>query len=224
MKNKISNILWGLCFIFFGIGLAGKYLFGWDFTIFFNGWWTLFIIIPCFISIVESGFHTSNMLGVSIGILFFLSSQNGLRHIFSWRLIVPLLLVFLGISIILSAFVSKAKPSEFSGERVEKKMSVLFGERKFVCNELFEGCTCSCSFGKSTIDLRGATIPPSCVITCHTSFGQTIIYLPDNVGVKPTINPVFGSLNINNNCSNYDQSNPTILIQGDCCFGQIMVE
>mgnify|MGYP007072985634 CR=1 FL=1 len=54
MKN-LSRILWGIVLIFIGViwglnrtGVA-------DINIFFDGWWTLFIIVPSAISFFEKG-------------------------------------------------------------------------------------------------------------------------------------------------------------------------
>ena len=56
MKKTLTNFLWGLFFIIIGIGFLGEALNLWNFELFFPGWWTLFIIIPCF------GFLNSNIL------------------------------------------------------------------------------------------------------------------------------------------------------------------
>jgi len=52
--RKLSNIIWGILFIFIGsiwalnaTGIA-------DIDIFFDGWWTLFIIIPSVIGLFDS--------------------------------------------------------------------------------------------------------------------------------------------------------------------------
>jgi hypothetical protein len=69
MRNRISNVLWGLFFIIIGVGFAGNLFFDWDFHLFFDGWWTLFIIIPCLISMIQNGFGTASTIGFIIGVL-----------------------------------------------------------------------------------------------------------------------------------------------------------
>ena len=64
MKNRISNIIWGLLLIIVGIGYAGDTLGFWNFTIFFAGWWTLFIIIPCIVSLIQRGVNGGNLIGL----------------------------------------------------------------------------------------------------------------------------------------------------------------
>lgn len=65
MKKKLTNILWGLFFIIIGVGFAGNALGIWDFNLFFPGWWTLLIIIPCFISMIQSGFGVGSKWDLS---------------------------------------------------------------------------------------------------------------------------------------------------------------
>lgn len=44
--KKISRVLWGIAFIVVG-GILALNAFGYtNIEIFFNGWWTLFIIVP----------------------------------------------------------------------------------------------------------------------------------------------------------------------------------
>ena len=113
MRRNKGKILWGIALILAGLVLAGKYLLGWDITLMFDGWWTLFIIIPALISIIDNGFRVSNVFCLFLGALLLLACQESLSTIFTWKLVIPLVLVFIGISIIVSA-VSNASPTDFS--------------------------------------------------------------------------------------------------------------
>ena len=73
MKNKLSNAVWGICFIVAGLGLCGDILGLWNFNLFFPGWWTLFIIIPCLVALIQQGPSTGNCIGLAIGVLLLLS-------------------------------------------------------------------------------------------------------------------------------------------------------
>ena len=46
--KKTRGITIGLLFILVGLLYAGSALDLFEFSIFFPGWWTLFIIVPCF--------------------------------------------------------------------------------------------------------------------------------------------------------------------------------
>lgn len=92
MKLSRTDLFWGIALIVIGIGFGGEALGLWNFEVFFNGWWTLFIIVPCLINMFESGIKRSNTIGLTIGSLLLLSSWNVIPE----ELVVPLLLVVIG--------------------------------------------------------------------------------------------------------------------------------
>ena len=100
MRNKLGSILWGLAFIAVGVGLAGNVFGIWNFELFFDGWWTLLIIIPCVISMIQTGFNTGNVIGGLIGLVLLLSCQGVVDVDKVWKLIVPVLLIVVGVKII----------------------------------------------------------------------------------------------------------------------------
>lgn len=102
MKPKYSSLLWGLLFILIGAGYAGNAFGFWHFSIFFRGWWTLFIIVPCLANLIESGPSTGSVVGLIVGVLLLLGRQNILDGAFIGRLIIPIALVIIGLGIILS--------------------------------------------------------------------------------------------------------------------------
>ena len=72
-KNNSVGIILGLLFLVIGGGYLAE-VFGLidNFTIFFDGWWTLLIIIPCTMGLFTESDKTGNIIGVIIGILLFL--------------------------------------------------------------------------------------------------------------------------------------------------------
>ena len=69
---KLSKILWGAALILVG-GIFALNAFGiTDITVFFDGWWTLFIIVPCFIGIFSEREKTGNIIGFLIGVFLLL--------------------------------------------------------------------------------------------------------------------------------------------------------
>lgn len=63
--KKFGNILWGLVFILLGLIIGLNALGYTQINLFFRGWWTLFIIIPCFIGIFRDNSKLGN--GTRIG-------------------------------------------------------------------------------------------------------------------------------------------------------------
>lgn len=98
MKHTMSKAVWGVFFVLLGVALAGRAVGVFDFNLFFPGWWTLFIIVPSAIGLVNSENRTASVFGLGIGILLLCSVQ----HIIDWytfpRLIIALIFVVIGCS------------------------------------------------------------------------------------------------------------------------------
>ena len=73
--KKFGNLLWGLVFIIIGIIWGINSLGIASINIFFTGWWTLFIIIPCFIGLFREREKMGNLIGLLIGIVLLLCSR-----------------------------------------------------------------------------------------------------------------------------------------------------
>ena len=70
-----KNIIWGLLFIIVGIIVLTNSFGITNITIFFDGWWTLFIIIPCAIGLFGEN-KMGNFIGLIVGVLLYLLCQN----------------------------------------------------------------------------------------------------------------------------------------------------
>ena len=58
--KKFGNVLWGVVLIVIGLIIGGNALGIININIFFDGWWTLFIIIPCFIGLFKDNENIRN--------------------------------------------------------------------------------------------------------------------------------------------------------------------
>ena len=65
--RKFGNILWGLVFIAVGLILGLNATGITDINLFFDGWWTIFIIVPCFIGLFRDRDKIGNLIGLLIG-------------------------------------------------------------------------------------------------------------------------------------------------------------
>ena len=99
MKN-FGNVLWGIVLIVIGLIVGGNALGIINVNVFFDGWWTLFIIVPCFIGLFKEREKTGNIIGLLIGIVLLLCCQNVLSFDIIWKLGLPLILIIIGISFI----------------------------------------------------------------------------------------------------------------------------
>lgn len=111
-RKTLSRILTGLIFIVIGIGYVGKFAGIWpEFTVFFPGWWTLFIIIPMLFSVVNDGPGVFNVAVLLIGVALLLSNDAyGIIEFkqFIW-IALAALLILIGIRIIFEPSIRRAK-------------------------------------------------------------------------------------------------------------------
>jgi hypothetical protein len=103
MKNKLYSVLIGIVFIAMGIGFAGEIFHWWDFNPFFDGWWTLFIIIPSIVTLCTSKAKTGAIIGLAVGIVLLL----GARGLMDFKILISALLVVLGIRFIIKALLNQ---------------------------------------------------------------------------------------------------------------------
>ena len=74
--KKANSFFWGLALVAVGVFL-GLNAFGiTDINIFFDGWWTLFIIVPCTIGLFTDYDKTGNLIGILIGLVLLLCCQG----------------------------------------------------------------------------------------------------------------------------------------------------
>lgn len=232
MKSK-TNLLLGLFFILLGVSFAGKAFGLWHFNIFFRGWWTLFLIIPCGISILQNGFRAGSVIGLGIGLLLFLSQYGIISSYVIGKLLIPLILVVIGISIILQNTINKPKTMHYvdyedntTYENYEFHSSdctaIFSGQNMSFNHEPFTGANLNAIFGSITLDLRDAIINSDVEIVCSTIFGGIDIYVSPNVNIKVSATPIFGG--VDNKRKEYIPGAPTIYINATCMFGGVDIK
>lgn len=98
--KKVSVWLWGLVLIVLGAILGINALGIAHINIFFSGWWTLFIIVPCLISLFTEERKGGALAGLIIGILLLLACQGIVPFSLMWKLLLPIALVIAGLVVI----------------------------------------------------------------------------------------------------------------------------
>lgn len=230
MKNRISNVVWGLLLILIGIGYAGGNLGFWDFNIFFRGWWTLFILVPCIINLIQYGPNGGNIAGICVGVALLLAAQGILAFSLIRKLLVPAILILIGLSILLSN--TKRRITDQQGNQIpfEKTgtggsdVSGVFDGRKVQYDgQLFEGATVSAVFGGVNMDLRSAVIERDVRIDATAIFGGVEIYVPANVVVKVMSTPVLGGVS-NRAMAPTEVPCHTLYVNATCVFGGVDIK
>ena len=224
--KKGSSIVWGLILIIAGVVVALNVLKITDIDIFFEGWWTLFIIVPCAIGLFNKDDKTGNIIGLVIGICLFLGCRDILNFDLIWKLLVPFIIVCIGLRMILKGVLGD-KGNEMmnklkqDGKQIKRGFAVFSGCDINYDNEVFEGAELTALFGGVECNLKNAVIEKDCVIRASAIFGGIDILVPDYVNVKINSNCLFGGIA---NETAFHPDAPTIYITGTCMFGGMEIK
>ena len=214
MKRK-ENLIWGVVFIIIGLIIGLKVLGIINIDIFFDGWWSLFIIIPSTISIVKNIRDIGAYIWLVIGVALLLSAQEILDMEIVGKLIFPAVLVAIGVGMIFKeSKLEKAKENEeyyatFSGEKLNFE------------GNTFNGASLNAIFGGIDLNLKKADITNETNINATSVFGGINIFVPDNVNVEIKSTSLFGG--VTNKVEN-KENQPTIKIRTFCLFGGVEVK
>lgn len=224
--NKVSNMLWGIVLIIIGVIFGMNALGISDIDIFFDGWWTLFIIVPCFIGLFSDNDKTGDLIGLVIGVILLLGCQGYIRFYMIWKLIVPTILILVGLSFIFKdTFNRKIKKEmrKLNRNKDSEYYATFSGQNINFGNETFTGCSLNAVFGGLKCDLRDAMIHEDCILDASAIFGGITIYVPENINVKVTSTPIFGGVT-NHSRSKNQADCVTIYINALCMFGGVDIK
>ena len=215
---KKSNLIWGSILIILGVIFGLNALNITHISIFFKGWWTLFIIIPSLIGLLDDKDKKGSLIGLVIGIIFLLAARDIIDFTVIGHLIVPALLVIIGLFLI---FKKEDKDFVISKEyEKDKEIEVTFSDQTITVDEEFSSRKASAVFGKLTLDLTKAKIKKDTNIKLEAVFGSVNLILPEGLDVKIKSTPIFGG--ISNNYNN--TGSKTIYIEADAVFGGVTIK
>lgn len=224
--NKISNILWGLVFIGIGVIIGINTLGIAHINIFFDGWWTLFIIVPSFIDLFKDHNKTGDFILLVIGIVLLLACQDIIRFDLVWKLLAPAILIIIGLSFIFKDFLTNKTKQEIKklNKNNEKEYAATFSEQNLdFAEEEFTGCNLNSVFGSTKCDLRKSKIKEDVIINASSIFGGITIFLPEDYNVKITSTSIFGGVS-DERGTKTKGNKYTIYINATCLFGGVEIK
>lgn len=226
--KKFRNILWGLVLILIGLVIGGNALGITNIDLFFDGWWTLFIIVPSFIGLFKENEKTGNIISLLIGIALLLSCQDIINFDIIAKLWLPVILVCIGISIIFKDTIGSKVNDQIKKLNENKTnqgeyCATFSGQDLKFDDEKFTGADLTAVFGGIECDLRKAIIESDIVINASSIFGGIDIFVPENAKVKIKSSSIFGGV------SNKKKTSPnpetyTIYINATCLFGGVDIK
>ena len=226
--KRANQILWGVILIVVGL-VIGLNAFGITHVeLFFDGWWTLFIIIPCFIGLLFNSDKMGNIIGLCIGVFLLLCCQDILDFGMLWKLLLPTIIILFGIKMIFGSLLDK-KCEEAMKKMRDDSGQTRSGTAVFSSNNLdfsgeeFHGVELNAVFGGIKCDLRNAVIVHDCVIQASAIFGGIDILVPNNINIKVNSNSIFGGISNKSKNGKIDGA-PTLYIKGICMFGGVDIK
>lgn len=224
--KKVGHVIWGIVLIAIGTVFALNAMDITDIDIFFDGWWTVFIIVPCAIGLITERDKTGNLIGILIGVFLLLSCQDILDFSMMWKLLVPAVIVIIGLKMVLGGLLGNRAHKIFSQMKENGKdprvgCATFSGFNMNYEGEVFEGAELSATFGGVKCDLRRAIIEKDCAIQVTATFGGIDILVPDHVNVKVSTTCIFGG--ISNKTTPHPDA-PTIYVSGTCMFGGVDIK
>ena len=226
--KKSSGIVWGVVLIVGGLLFALNSFGIMSFDIFFDGWWTLFLIIPATVGLITEKEKIGNIICLAIGVILLLASWSIIDFEIIGKLIVPAVIVGIGAKLIFNSVRGK-RVDEIIDEMKEEGDAPREGYAAFSgCDmsfdgEVFRGCEVNATFGGAKCDLRGAIFEGDSAIKATALFGGIDIIVPAGVNVKVNSNSLFGGVS-NKAPSLGGENAPTIYIKTLCMFGGIEIK
>lgn len=226
--KKVSTIMWGLILIAIGVILGGNALGLFNIDVFFDGWWTLFIIVPCTVGLITDKDRTGHLIGLIVGVCLLLACQNVIGFDSLWKLLVPSIIIIIGLSMIFKTMFSGKfnKAAAKLNEKINKddESGAVFGAVNInMSGKEFKGKNLNAVFGGLKLDLREAKIKEDVIINATAIFGGVDILVPEGVLVETKSNSFFGGVSTKKKATPKDGA-PTIYVNGVAMFGGIEVK
>lgn len=221
--EKMKRILWGIILVVLGVVIGLKTTGVVDFNIFFDGWWTLFIIVPSFVGLFGSTTRKEGIIGLLIGVVLLLVCQDVINFRIIRMLLVPAIIIIVGLMLIFKDSFNKgarmaAKKFRESGTNKKEFCATFSSDNVNFAEQPLENIGLTAVFGSINCDLRGAVITGDAVVEVSSIFGSVDIFVPDNVNVKISATSIFGGTSDKRTVKNVGCVN-TIYINSTCLFG-----
>lgn len=221
MREKLANVLWGLVLIAIGILVGGKVAGFWEFSVFFPGWWSLFLIVPCFLGMIKNGPGPVNTILLLCGVLILLVQNGVVDGSMAQKLMLPAIFFILGLFFLVGS-VCRGARRQYKGT---KEYTATFAGNvvRLPQDERFQGCVADAVFGGLELDLRDAVIEDGAVIEASGIFGGVDIKVPEGINVKLRRTVLFGGAK-SGRARSMQTGVPVLYVNATCMFGGVDIK
>ena len=215
MKKGTCSLICGFALILVGTLYLGNNLDIWSFNLFFDGWWTMFIIIPSMVTLFKTDEVMTSILGIIIGVLLLMAAQGYIAWNMVWQIFIPFVIICIGLAILIKPSFNPfrkrmGKGSEFIG---------VFGGCEEKLTDKFEGATCVAVFGGVSLDLTDVKVTEDVTVDVISIFGGCDVTFPKGVNVKTSGVSIFGGTDNLFKGEKVDKKKPTVHVNHVSIFG-----
>lgn len=243
--KKVNRVLWGLVLVALGVVWALRATGLVDWSIFFPGWWTLFIIVPSVIGLITEDHKGGSLFGILLGVALLLACLGVINFSMIWKLILPVVVILIGLSLICrTAFSSdearkvheahhKARMAKIKegkvveGDDYQEYWATFSSIREEFNGKEFADCRLEAVFGSITLDLTDAKMPSESVVKVSAIFGGAKIIVPDDVEVEVSSSSIFGGVDNKHRKTSKSEgkkSSKTLYVDATAVFGGVEIK
>lgn len=183
-----------------------------------NGWWCLFIIVPCLDGLLFGRDKIGSTVGLAFGILLMLAAQEVIEYEVVWNSIVPIIIIVIGMKTVRRSLGRVDKPKKADGESEEYNANFSSQSYDFSDREI-NVAKVGAVFGGSKCNLTDAKIKNGSRLNVFCLFGGAEIIVPENINLKINSFCLFGGISDKRATQISSPENPTLEINGCCIFG-----
>ena len=229
--DRNNKVIWGWALVLCGI--AWIVCICLHINVLFDGWWTMFIIIPSLCGLFGHSDKTGPAIGLGVGVLLLLAEQDVIDWDMFWKIGLAVLVIALGLGMIFGHRIVPGKKNVSGTQDLKtlnrdgkniRVVNASFGEQNLSFGgETFEGADVTASFASVHLDLRGATINEDVELKVDCKFAGLVIYAPNDLLVKVTAEATFGGVDDKRRVILSNQTH-TLYISGQCVFSGIEIK
>ena len=231
---NFGSIIWGIILVAVGVIYALNALEITNINIFFKGWWTLFIIVPCTVNFITSRHRDDvfgNLFGIAIGVFLLLCARGIFDYSMIWKLLLPAVVVIIGFRMLIKGIFGRRNREDDDDDEEDDDddnkadfdtANAIFSSHRINYDGMvFHSAELNVIFGGAQLDLRNAIIEGDCKVRANCIFGGITILVPENVNVKINDSSVFGG---SSNKTTYHEGAHTIYVKCNSIFGGVSVK
>ena len=228
MKHTFKTVF-GLALIVAGLLwiLSVFGVFSFDFST--EGWWTLFIIVPCLFGLFTDKNKVGPCIGIVMGVLLLLAARNIITWQMMWQLGIAVAVIGLGVMLLF--FKDWRHHGEFEKTTIIRdgkeilKIQSSFGKQSLsFAGKKFEGADVDSSFGALSLDFNGAIIADEAFLNLNVGFSGVTIIVPEGMSVLIAVTSGFGGVTDNRRSKVDANTSPRLVIMGKVGFGGVEIK